>query len=191
MNNPYRKDQLLDLVKTTFVDVLGCNSEEITKDAALVNDLGADSLDFVEFRYMIEKQLGITLPHKSVLEHLATAMGGMDQIYKNGKITPFAATVLRESPFQYSEDQVVDGMLPYEIMAVTTVSNWVSFCYTLFDYLPAVCPNCNANESQLSHESKAICAFCGSALKPQSGDAVIVDDLPRILSLCPSIQELV
>jgi acyl carrier protein len=191
MNNPYQEHQIFDLVKVTLVQVLGCDPKEVTANAALVNDLNADSLDFVEFRHILERQLGIVLPQKSVLEHLATAVGGVDRIYEKGQITKFAATVLQHSPFHYGDNQVEAGMLPYEIMNVTTAWNWASCCYALFNHLPELCPNCNGAEAKLSPASKAICASCGSALKPQSGDAVLVNDLPQILTLCTVEPEIV
>lgn len=184
MNNPYRECQVFDLMKVTLVQILGCDPEEVTANAALVNDLGATSLDFVEFRYVLERQLGIVLPQKSVLEHLVTVVGDVDRIYENGKISRFAAAVLQQSPFRYGDNQVRAGMSPYEIMNVTTVWNWVSFCYVLFNHLPKLCPNCNGTEANISPASKAVCASCGGKLKPPSGDAVLANDLPQILTLC-------
>jgi acyl carrier protein len=163
MNNPYQEHQIFDMVKMTLVQVLGCDPKEVTADAALVNDLNADSLDFVEFRHMLERQLGIALPQKSVLEHLAVAVGGEDRIYEKGQITQFAASVLHHSPFHYGDGQVETGMLPYEIMNVTTAWNWASCCYALFNHLPDRCPSCNAVEAKLSPAGKAICAGCVSS----------------------------
>jgi acyl carrier protein len=49
-------------VKAIIKDKLGINEEKITEKATFVNDLGADSLDVVEFVMEVETQFGITIP---------------------------------------------------------------------------------------------------------------------------------
>jgi acyl carrier protein len=41
---------------------LGAAEEKITEKASFVNDLGADSLDVVEFVMEVESHFGITIP---------------------------------------------------------------------------------------------------------------------------------
>ncbi len=185
MNNPYQEYQIFDLIKETLVQVLGCNANDVTPDAALVNDLNADSLDFIEFRHILEKRLEITLPQKSVLDHLSNALGSSQHVYENGRITPLAATVLHQSFFHYDAQHVHAGMLPYEIMQVTTIRNWTACCYSLFNYLPDVCPHCQAIETTQSPLGKVICSHCCATIKPQTGDTILINELPRILTRCP------
>ncbi len=47
--------KLIDL----FVEQLGCDESEVTLDASIVDDLGADSLDLVELVMSIEDEYGI------------------------------------------------------------------------------------------------------------------------------------
>ncbi|MFQ6777787.1 MAG: acyl carrier protein, partial [Alphaproteobacteria bacterium] len=49
-------------VKKIVADKLGVEEAKITEDAAFVNDLGADSLDVVEFVMEVEKEFNITIP---------------------------------------------------------------------------------------------------------------------------------
>ncbi|MDR2268606.1 MAG: acyl carrier protein [Rickettsiales bacterium] len=49
-------------VKAIIKDKLGVNEDKITEKAAFVNDLGADSLDVVEFVMEVESKFGITIP---------------------------------------------------------------------------------------------------------------------------------
>lgn len=51
-----------DKVKEIVVDKLGVDAAKVTPTAAFVNDLGADSLDVVEFVMEVEKEFGITIP---------------------------------------------------------------------------------------------------------------------------------
>lgn len=49
-------------VKKIVIDKLGVDAEKVTEKAAFVNDLGADSLDVVEFVMEVEKEFNITIP---------------------------------------------------------------------------------------------------------------------------------
>ena len=49
-------------VKKIVADKLGVDETKVTEAAAFVNDLGADSLDVVEFVMEVEKEFDITIP---------------------------------------------------------------------------------------------------------------------------------
>ena len=46
-------------VKKIIVDKLGVDEGEVTNEASFTNDLGADSLDFVEIVFMIDQEFDI------------------------------------------------------------------------------------------------------------------------------------
>lgn len=56
------KMSVFDKVKEIVVDKLGVEAGKVKMEAAFVNDLGADSLDVVEFVMEVEKEFGITIP---------------------------------------------------------------------------------------------------------------------------------
>ena len=49
-------------VKEIVVDKLGAKEEAVVEGAKIIEDLGADSLDVVEFIMEIEKKYNITIP---------------------------------------------------------------------------------------------------------------------------------
>ncbi|MCL1891674.1 MAG: acyl carrier protein [Alphaproteobacteria bacterium] len=51
-----------DKVQAIIVDKLGVAKEKVTMEAKFVADLGADSLDVVEFVMEVEKEFNITIP---------------------------------------------------------------------------------------------------------------------------------
>ncbi|MGI5846246.1 MAG: acyl carrier protein [Alphaproteobacteria bacterium] len=51
-----------DKVQKIIVDKLGVAQEKVVMDAKFVADLGADSLDVVEFVMEVEKEFNITIP---------------------------------------------------------------------------------------------------------------------------------
>ncbi len=51
-----------DKVKKIVAEKLSVPEEKVTETASFVNDLGADSLDVVEFVMEVEKEFDITIP---------------------------------------------------------------------------------------------------------------------------------
>jgi acyl carrier protein len=180
MNNPYSEEQMLAVVQRTLVNVLGCTQDELGAEVALSNDLDADSLDFVDLRYNLEKQLSLLLPQKSVLDHLETATGQAELVLEQGRLTPLAAYALQHSQFAYSPQQVSAGMLPMDVMSIATVGNWASLCHGIFAHLPHSCPDCNCEQAEVAANGKAACVGCGAYLKPRSGDEVMAATMQQV-----------
>lgn len=58
MNN----QELFDAIREACVTILGVEADEVTPQAALRQDLGADSLDMAELVMALEDRVGITIP---------------------------------------------------------------------------------------------------------------------------------
>lgn len=173
MKNPFTEEQIHEVVRQSLSGILGIEPHEVAPDAALVTELGAESLDLVEFRYEIENVLRVVLPKRSVIEHLADELGSSERIYdQDGKITQFAAEVLRRSAFRYGDD-VVSGMWPHEVAALSTSANWAAFARSLFDDLPETCPDCGGDAARVAAAGHAECAGCGAEIEPRTGDEAI------------------
>lgn len=70
----------LEQVKKIVVEKLGVKPEDVTEDSTFVNDLGADSLDVVEFVMEVEKEFNITIPDEDAakLERVGDAVKYID-----------------------------------------------------------------------------------------------------------------
>ena len=49
-------------VKEALMDALGVDDDEVTEEATMVGDLGAESIDFLDIVFKLEKAFGITIP---------------------------------------------------------------------------------------------------------------------------------
>ena len=54
-------------VRTVLVDALGVDDDEVTQDATLVGDLGAESIDFLDIVYNLEKTFDVEIPRGELL----------------------------------------------------------------------------------------------------------------------------
>ncbi|MGN0917255.1 MAG: acyl carrier protein [Candidatus Enterousia sp.] len=63
-----------------MIEKLSVPEEKVTEDAAFINDLGADSLDVVEFIMEVEKEFNITIPDEEAakLEKVSDAVKYID-----------------------------------------------------------------------------------------------------------------
>lgn len=52
---------MFEKVRDIIVDTLSCEMDEVTMEADLSEDLGADSLDAVELNIALEEQLGLSI----------------------------------------------------------------------------------------------------------------------------------
>ncbi len=60
------KDEVFGKVRTALVDALGVDEEEVTPQATMVGDLGAESIDFLDIVFKLEKAFQIEIPRKEL-----------------------------------------------------------------------------------------------------------------------------
>lgn len=74
----------LERVKKIIVEQLGVEEAEVTPEASITDDLGADSLDQVELVMAFETEFGIDIPDEEA-EKIKTVQDAVDYIKKHGK----------------------------------------------------------------------------------------------------------
>jgi acyl carrier protein len=55
-------DEIFQKVQATLVDALGVDEEDVTSDATLQGDLGAESIDFLDIVFRLERNFRIKIP---------------------------------------------------------------------------------------------------------------------------------
>lgn len=60
------KDEIFQKIQETLVEALGLDEDEVTEDATLVADLGAESIDFLDIVFRLEKAFGIKIPREEL-----------------------------------------------------------------------------------------------------------------------------
>ena len=86
-------DAIFEKVKTCLSQALGVKLEEVVPEAALVDDLGAESIDFVDIVYRLEKSFDIKIPRGELFPQDLLR----NPVYvTGGKLTPAGAEELRK-----------------------------------------------------------------------------------------------
>jgi acyl carrier protein len=60
------EEQIFEKVQEALIDALGVDDDEVTPAATLVGDLGAESIDFLDIVFKLEKAFGITIPREDL-----------------------------------------------------------------------------------------------------------------------------
>jgi acyl carrier protein len=55
-------------VAETMADALGCDQEEVKLDSSLINDLGAESIDFLDIVFRLERGFKVKIPRGKIIE---------------------------------------------------------------------------------------------------------------------------
>lgn len=67
-------DEIFTKVQATLIDALGVDDDEVTLEATLIGDLGAESIDFLDIVFRLEKNFDIKIPRGELFpENLASA----------------------------------------------------------------------------------------------------------------------
>jgi acyl carrier protein len=92
------KDDIFGKVSEVLEEALGCDDDEITPNASLVADLGAESIDFLDIVFRLEKAFGTPeKPFKIDQGELfpENVMDNADWV-QDGKFTDSGMAMLRE-----------------------------------------------------------------------------------------------
>ena len=78
------QDEIYEKVQATLVDALGVDEDDVTRDATLQGDLGAESIDFLDIVFRLERNFGIKIPRGELFPENVVSDPEMIQ---NGKLT--------------------------------------------------------------------------------------------------------
>ena len=87
------REEICTKVTETLVDALGVDDDEVKEDATLMGDLGAESIDFLDIVFRLEKAFGIKIPREELFppENLLNDAHHVE----NGKLTEEGLTKLK------------------------------------------------------------------------------------------------
>lgn len=79
------RDDIFNQVREVLVDALGLDDDDVTEDATLMGDLGAESIDFLDIVFRLEKAFSIKVPREELFP--AEAVMNNPEYVSGGKVT--------------------------------------------------------------------------------------------------------
>jgi acyl carrier protein len=87
------RDEILTKVRTVLVDALAVDDEDVTPQASLTKDLGAESIDFLDIQFKLEQAFGFKIGQG---EMFPEDLLKNPEFVKDGKVTAAGMTQLRQ-----------------------------------------------------------------------------------------------
>ena len=122
---PMSETEVFEKVKETLVDALGVDEEEVTAQATLTGDLGAESIDFLDIVFRLEKAFNIKIPRG---ELFPDNILNNPEYVQNGSLTEVGLKQLKDrmphADFsEFEKDPNISKMA--ELFKVQTIVNYV------------------------------------------------------------------
>src|SRR6516162_11960605 len=86
--------EIFEKVSATLVDALNVEQEEIKPTSTLQGDLGAESIDFLDIVFRLEREFGIKIPRNELFPE--SIFQGDPEFVQNGRVTPKGLDELRQ-----------------------------------------------------------------------------------------------
>ena len=111
---PLSRDEIYKKVQAVLVDALGVDEEEVTPKASLRDDLGAESIDFLDIVFRIEKAFTtdptkpFKIPRGELFPENIQQLMSDEQYVKGDAITPAGVAELK-ARMPYADYSEFDG----------------------------------------------------------------------------------
>src|SRR5689334_16228817 len=87
------RDEIYTKVSATLVEALNVDEDDVTPEATLQGDLGAESIDFLDIVFRLEREFGIKIPRGELFPD--SILGGQADLVQEGKVTDRGMVELR------------------------------------------------------------------------------------------------
>ncbi len=87
------QEEVFEKVQEVLVDALGVDDDEVTPEATLTGDLGAESIDFLDIQFRLEKAFGIKIGQGEMFDENALQN---EEYVQDGKVTDKGLDALKE-----------------------------------------------------------------------------------------------
>ena len=119
------RDELFGKVRDVLSDALGVDAEEVSPQATLQGDLGAESIDFLDIVFRLEKTFGIKIPKGELFPD--DILNNPDFVEGDKMTTAGLArlkTAMPHADFSSFESAPLVSKMP-ELFTVNTIINYV------------------------------------------------------------------
>src|SRR5262245_48545931 len=120
------QEEIYSKVSATLVDALNVDEEDVKPTATLQGDLGAESIDFLDIVFRLEREFGIKIPRSELFPE--SIFQGDPEFVQAGKITPKGLSELKaRMPYadlsRFEKDPDFEGLR--DLFTVDLISRYI------------------------------------------------------------------
>jgi acyl carrier protein len=124
---PVTQDEIMAVypkVAETMADALGCDVDDITPDVSLIEGLDAESIDFLDMVFRLERAFKVKIPRGKIVENARGTLPEAE-FEQNGIVTEKGLAQLREYLSEVSPERFKTPMKVADIARLFTPT---TFC---------------------------------------------------------------
>lgn len=156
---------------------LDLDPAEVTPDASLEEELGAESLDFLDLAFALEREFQVRLPRLNLLQR-AEERYGEGSLIQNGVVTERGLALLAERMPEVRPERLRAGLRASELGRLVTAETFVRVVMELLAHkarlLAAPCAACGGALAASAVAPELACERCGATVPLPVGDEVLI-----------------
>lgn len=117
------REELFGVVRTAVVDALGVDDDEVTPQATLLDELGAESIDLLDILFRLERKLGVKIQAADLAAYVQGGISDDEFADDNGVITERGLAHVKSVMPQVDEDSLRGNFQAEKVMSLFTVDN--------------------------------------------------------------------
>jgi acyl carrier protein len=110
------------LVVDAFCEALGLDDDEVEPTSLVIDDLGAESLDFLDIAFRLERTFKIKIPRGEIQRTAESRIGEAFEL--EGKLTPAGARALADALPEAPQERIQPGFPVRDIPRLFTVETF-------------------------------------------------------------------
>lgn len=174
---------ITDEVEHKVIEVIAHSMDrpvsEVTPASSLEMDLGAQSLDYLDIAFSLEREFRIQFPRTDFFQR-ASDHFGEDTLAKDGVITDFGLRLLTVGMPELDAAQLKPGLRVDEVRRMFTVATFVRVTKQLLESkanADRICPKCGVQMEDSPTLPEFVCAACQTSVPLPPGDDVLFQHL--------------
>ena len=124
-------------VAEIMADALGCDVEKVKPDSSLINDLGAESIDFLDIVFRLERGFKVKIPRGKIVEEARGTLSEAE-FESGGVVTDAGVARLK---FFLSEVPADRFKTPLKVLEIPKLFTTETFCKMVLRQQKAATPS--------------------------------------------------
>ena len=181
-NQTIPREVIEEKVIRAVANALDLEPEEVTLTSSLQHDLGAESLDYLDIAFSLEREFKVHFPREDLLQRAGDHFGE-DNLMLDGLVTDFGLRILGSAMPEIDPDLLKPGLRASQVPGLFTVETFVRVLDRLLtakEQMSRQCPQCGAELAESSALPEYVCPACQTTVPFPSGDDVMFDELVRL-----------
>ncbi len=194
--NSYSEEKILAQVKEIIEDILQVATDGISANSSLIDDLGMESIDFLDLDIRLEETFNIFVPRRPPLQRMAAAFG-RGKLVQEGKITQIGVKLLKLVLPEVDQNRIYEGIAEGDVLSLITPQTYVNIVkrgLELARWQPEQCQKCGSKDFTPADKDKLefpdgnippgpvfLCSSCNNMMVAPSFDDELVKQLSEEL----------